>query len=60
MGKELAGFYVVWVALSRLAVGVHFPADVVGTLLLSFLVVGTLRLLVNRIYLFWPKHRLTK
>jgi len=56
----LAVFYVVWVAFSRLAVGVHFPADVVGTLLLSFLVVCIVRLLVNRIYLFWSKHRLTK
>ncbi|HPI62380.1 MAG TPA: phosphatase PAP2 family protein [Alphaproteobacteria bacterium] len=60
IGKTIAVFYVVWVAFSRLAVGVHFPADVVGTLLLSFLVVCIVRLLVNRIYLFWSKHRLTK
>lgn len=54
-GKALAVFYVVWVALSRLAVGVHFPADVVGTLLLSFLVVCLVRLMVNRLYLHWQK-----
>lgn len=53
IGKLLAVFYVVWVALSRLAVGVHFPADVVGTLLLSFLGVCFIRLLINWLYLYW-------
>lgn len=48
IGKTLAVFYVVWVGLSRVALGVHFPADVVGSIILSLINVWVIRKLVEK------------
>lgn len=46
-GKFLAVFYVAWVSLSRIALGVHFPADVIGSLAISLLAVLVIRKLLK-------------
>jgi len=42
-----AVFFVLWVSVSRISVGAHFPADVLAGFLLSVLVVVSVRLLIN-------------
>ncbi len=43
------GVYVLWVGLSRISVGAHFPADVLAGFLLGFLIVQALRFAVRRL-----------
>ena len=42
--------FVLWVGVSRIALGVHFPADVVYSMALSFTAVCIVKLVINRIY----------
>lgn len=46
-GRFLAVLFVVWVGLSRMSLGAHFPADVVAGALSSLLVVWLVRRLVS-------------
>ncbi|CAK0776412.1 Peptidase A8 [Gammaproteobacteria bacterium] len=46
--RPLAVFFVLWVGLSRISLGMHFPADVVAGYLLSLTVVLAVRLMVTR------------
>ncbi len=46
---------VLWVGWSRVALGVHFPVDVLGGYLLSLLCVVAVRMLISRIYYIAPK-----
>ena len=46
-GRWLAVLFVVWVALSRIVLGAHFPADVLAGALSCLLVVVLLRSLIN-------------
>jgi len=43
----LAG--VIWAALSRISLGMHFPADVLAGVLLSIIIAGSLRMVVIRL-----------
>ena len=47
--KILAVLFVAWVGLSRVSLGVHFPADVVGSYALALLTVVAVRFLVTRL-----------
>lgn len=47
-GRILASVFVLWVGISRISVGAHFPADVVAGALSCLLVVWLIRKLVNR------------
>lgn len=49
-GKILAIFYVIWVGISRLALGVHFPADIIIGYGLSFFIVYETRKIVYRVW----------
>jgi membrane-associated phospholipid phosphatase len=49
-GRMLACLCVAWVALSRIALGVHFPADIVGGLSLSFAILYGVRKAVAKIF----------
>lgn len=49
-GKALAAFFVLWVGLSRISLGAHFPADVLAGFLSSLLVVLLVRAVVNGLY----------
>ena len=40
-------FFALWVGLSRISLGAHFPADVLGGFIISLLVVLTVRAAVN-------------
>ncbi|MBY0355599.1 MAG: phosphatase PAP2 family protein [Rickettsiales bacterium] len=46
-GRYAAVFYVLWVGVSRIALGMHFPADVVWSMLLSFVAVWMVRRIVR-------------
>ena len=50
-GKIIACFYVIWVVLSRISLGVHFPADVTISLVISFAAVYVVKTIVDKI---WP------
>jgi membrane-associated phospholipid phosphatase len=43
-----AVFFLLWVGISRVSLGAHFPADVLAGFLLSLLVVVLVRFLINR------------
>lgn len=45
--KAVAAIYLVWVSFSRIALGAHYPADVIYTLALSFIAVAFSRWLVG-------------
>ena len=47
--RAAAAAFVVWVGISRLSLGDHFPADVLAGWLLSLAVVGALRTLLRRV-----------
>jgi len=47
--RVAALFFVVWVGLARVAVGAHFPADVIAGALIGALLTWLIRLLVDRI-----------
>lgn len=49
-GKALAIFFVLWVGVSRISLGAHFPADVLAGFLSSLLVVLMVRAVVNALY----------
>lgn len=49
-------FFVIWVCLSRVSVGAHFPADVLGGALSSFLIVWLVR--TSFIPLFLPEEKM--
>lgn len=54
---RIAGaFFVIWVGISRIALGVHFPADVLGTFLLALLAVNLVRFLTGKIYPAAPEY----
>lgn len=42
-------FFLIWVGLSRISLGVHFPADVLGGFLLSLAIVLAVRAAVSRL-----------
>lgn len=46
-GKILAGLYAAWVGVSRMALGMHFPADVFWSMLFSLAVVVMIRRMVR-------------
>lgn len=48
--KALAAFFVLWVGLSRISLGAHFPADVLAGFLSSLLVVLLVRAVVTALY----------
>ena len=50
-GRPLLVAFVLWVGLSRISLGVHFPADVLAGYLLGLLVVLSIRLLLTRVQL---------
>lgn len=52
-GRALLAAFVVWVCLSRVSLGVHFPADVLAGSLLGIAVVGAIRFAAN----YSPRHR---
>jgi membrane-associated phospholipid phosphatase len=51
------GFFLIWVGLSRISLGVHFPADVLGGFLISLAVVLAVRLVTNRLIDFAGPNR---
>ena len=50
-GRLLLAAFVLWVGVSRVSLGVHFPADVLAGYLIGLLVVLTSRLLLTRVLL---------
>jgi membrane-associated phospholipid phosphatase len=48
-GRVFNGLGVLWVGFSRIALGVHFPADVVWSMLISLIVVLVIRAVVRKI-----------
>ena len=46
--RFVAAFFVLWVGISRISLGMHFPADVVAGYLVGFAVVTAVRFLVNQ------------
>lgn len=47
-GKLLACFYVLWVCWSRIALGMHYPADVLGSIVLTVPGVMLIRVALHR------------
>ncbi len=47
VGRGVAAAFVLWVALSRISLGMHFPADVIAGGLFAFAIVLSLRFALN-------------
>ncbi len=56
--RFLAVLFVIWVGVSRISLGMHFPADVLGGYLLSFGVVLGIRFLITQA-MAWKTVRLS-
>jgi membrane-associated phospholipid phosphatase len=54
-GKIIVCFYVLWVGISRVSIGVHFPADVILSCIMSFSAVYIISKIVDQSWLIIKK-----
>lgn len=55
-GKVIIGTLVLLIGISRVILGMHFPADVAGGFTVALLLVVTLRFAITRLFARKPKH----